>query len=739
MGRTLWYLLVAAAAAVALRRCNALERRRRLAATAGIAFVLVVVALLAAGIPFSLVEPRGWGDLVGGIGQGLATLPSMRIPYRGAEVWARDTLLLLGFLLVATATVLACLPRGDARPGHPIAAAVAVGVLVGVPSVSLESSAPVLIGLVFTALLVAFLRIDRIRRDALAWAGATLAAALVAALVLAPRVDAGKPIIDYEAIARSVSKTDGASFNWSHGYGPLNWPRTGRELLRIKTDRAAYWKATNLVEFDGVRWTTGGDRWLPSVDSSEVPDERDSWRQRILVTIRSLRTTQVIGAGTTLSVSDSPRPIRESGPGRFETLGDPLTSGQAYTAEVYVPAPSRRALADAPTIYPPSSQAYLTMALPKSVGGPDPVYDSTSLPNERYSPQIRFAPWGTGQSPALDLPPFRRDAGDATAALEASKYARTWALSQRLKAESVTPAAYVRRVQEYLSDGFGYTETPRGSSVPLDTFLFDEKAGYCQQFSGAMALLLRMAGIPARIAAGFSPGTRDEKRGEMVVRDIDAHSWVEAYFPDIGWVTFDPTPADSPARGRDAEEEAAANAADGGTDAPTPAVSEGRQFPGGPVAGSDASIVGGGGGGWSPPLELVLAVVLGRGAGAAALWSRHRRLRRVREESPGDPTAVAIDELHRALRRTGRRVGPETTLHGLAARFAGTGGEGYLRQLASTRYGAAARPPDATQRAGLRRALALGGGPLGRLRSLWALPPSAPSLRSLRGRRGGRR
>ena len=356
VGRTLWYLVVAAAGAIALRWCNRLERRRRWAATAGIAFVLVVVALLAAGIPFSLIEPRGWGDLAGGIGQGLGTLPSMRIPYRGAEVWARDTLVLMGFLLVATATLLACLPRGDARPGHPIAAAVAIAVLVGVPSVSLESSAPVLIGLVFTALLVAFLRIDRIRRDALAWAGATLAAALAVALVLAPRVDAGRPIIDYEAIARSVSKTDGATFNWSHGYGPLNWPRTGRELLRIKTDRAAYWKATNLVEFDGVRWTTGGDRWLPSIDSSEVPDERDSWRQRILVTVRGLRTTQVIGAGTTLSVSDSPRPIRESGPGRFETIGDPLTSGQAYTAEVYVPAPTRRALArgadDLPAIQP---------------------------------------------------------------------------------------------------------------------------------------------------------------------------------------------------------------------------------------------------------------------------------------------------------------------------------------------------------------------------------------------------
>ena len=195
--------------------------------------------------------------------------------------------------------------------------------LVGVPSVSLESSSPVLVGLVFTALLVAYLRVDRIRRDAMVWAGATVAGVLLVALVLAPRVDADRPLIDYEAIARSVSKTDGASFNWSHGYGPLNWPRTGRELLRIKTDRAAYWKATNLVEFDGVRWTTGGDRWLPSVDSSEVPDERDSWRQRILVTVRGLRTTQVIGAGTTLSVANSPRPVRESGPGRFETVGRP--------------------------------------------------------------------------------------------------------------------------------------------------------------------------------------------------------------------------------------------------------------------------------------------------------------------------------------------------------------------------------------------------------------------------------
>jgi transglutaminase-like putative cysteine protease len=734
VGRALGYLVVAAVAALALRFVNRLARRQRYAATAVIALLLAVAALLVVGIPLSLIDPRGWGELVSGLGQGIETLPSMRIPYRGAEVWARDTLVLIGLLLVGLATVLACRPRGDARPGHPIAAAVAVGVLVGVPAVSLETGSQVLIGLVFTILLLAYLRIDRIRRDARVWAGATVAATLLIALVLAPRVDADRPIIDYEAIARSVSQTDGASFNWAHGYGPLNWPRTGRELLRVKTDRAAYWKATNLVEFDGVRWTTGGDRWLQRAGDEEIPNEVDRWRQNILVTIRGLRTTQVIGAGSTLSISNSPRPVRETGPGRFETVGDPLTSGQAYSAEVYVPAPSRRALAQASTQYPYTMQAYLTMGLPSEVGGPAAMDGTSTFPGSRYAPRIRFAPWGSDTRPTLDLPPYSMNEQDGATALEASRYSRTWALSQRLRAESSTPAAYIRRVQEYLSDGFGYSETPTRSDVPLETFLFDEKAGYCQQFSGAMALLLRMAGIPARIAAGFSPGTRDDKRGEMVVRDIDAHSWVEAYFPEIGWVTFDPTPADSPARGRDAEEEAAESAAAGSTDAPTPAVSEGRAFPSGASAESDAQILDDGGSGGPSALLLVAIGVVALGGGAG-LVLRSRRDRRRRAAAGNDPTTLAIDELHRALRRTGRRVTPETTLHTLAARFAGTGGEGYLRQLADSRYGTAGPPPDRTQRARLRRALGAHGGPLGRLRSIWALPPAAPSLRRLRGRR----
>ena len=63
-----------------------------------------------------------------------------------------------------------------------------------------------------------------------------------------------------------------------------------------------------------------------------------------------------------------------------------------------------------------------------------------------------------------------------------------------------------------------------------------------------MALLLRMGGVPARVATGFSPGGYSKRKQAWIVRDTDAHSWVEAWFDGYGWVTLDPTPSDTPAR-----------------------------------------------------------------------------------------------------------------------------------------------------------------------------------------------
>jgi hypothetical protein len=80
-------------------------------------------------------------------------------------------------------------------------------------------------------------------------------------------------------------------------------------------------------------------------------------------------------------------------------------------------------------------------------------------------------------------------------------------------------------------------------AAPLVGFVAETRAGYCQYFAGAMALMLRYLGVPARVAVGFSSGTYDARSGVWTVTDHDAHAWVEVWFRGYGWLPFDPTPS----------------------------------------------------------------------------------------------------------------------------------------------------------------------------------------------------
>jgi hypothetical protein len=268
---------------------------------------------------------------------------------------------------------------------------------------------------------------------------------------------------------------------------------------------------------------------------------------------------------------------------------------------------------------------------------------------------------------------------------------------------------------------------------PLDGFLFDTKEGYCQHFSGAMALLLRMGGVPARVASGFSPGGFSKRYGAWIVRDTDAHAWVEAWFDRSGWVTYDPTPDATPARSQ-----IAAIAAPP-PPAPAPPSLAGPNGAGGNAAagrrgaglrgdlrydllrdsasGSASSgRLGGGGTPWWV-VALGLGGVLGV-AGVALLAVRRRR------GGPLPPLERAVAELEAALRRAGRPAPTGTTLRQLERRLGGTpDAAAYLRALSAARYGGTAAPPTPAQRRALRRALAEGLGLSGRVRAWWALPP----------------
>ena len=102
-----------------------------------------------------------------------------------------------------------------------------------------------------------------------------------------------------------------------------------------------------------------------------------------------------------------------------------------------------------------------------------------------------------------------------------------------------------RAVESYLRENFGYTlEMKAGGADPLADFLFNVKQGHCEYFATAMSVMLRTQGLATRVVNGFLPGEYNQAAGAFTVRQSDAHSWVEVYFPQTNsWVTFDPTPA----------------------------------------------------------------------------------------------------------------------------------------------------------------------------------------------------
>ena len=120
-------------------------------------------------------------------------------------------------------------------------------------------------------------------------------------------------------------------------------------------------------------------------------------------------------------------------------------------------------------------------------------------------------------------------------------------LAQQITGQA--PSNYDKAValEQYLSTHFGYTlELPRTlPRDPLANFLFERKKGHCEYFASSMAVMLRSLGIPSRIVTGFRGGEFNDLTGQYVVRAHDAHSWVEAYFPGSGWISFDPTPSGS--------------------------------------------------------------------------------------------------------------------------------------------------------------------------------------------------
>ena len=125
---------------------------------------------------------------------------------------------------------------------------------------------------------------------------------------------------------------------------------------------------------------------------------------------------------------------------------------------------------------------------------------------------------------------------------------RVTKLAQTITATKVTPYDKAEAVETYLRNTYKYSTVVKSAPPgrdPVDYFLFDLKADFCEYFASSMAVLLREVGVPARVVEGFTAGELDPSN-RYAVKELNAHAWVEVYFPQYGWIEFEPTPSELP-------------------------------------------------------------------------------------------------------------------------------------------------------------------------------------------------
>src|SRR5215207_5338031 len=330
-GHAFLWVLVAVAAAAAVLGADRL-RRLRGAATIAVVPLALLAAYASSGLGLALLKPRRIDELGAGLSHGAEALASVQMPYAGADPWPSETLELLGALLCVGAALLAFWPRERGR-GYPFLALALLLTLVAAPVVSLGGAQPVMLGAVLTALTVCFLWLERLPLRPGLGIAAMLALAVAGALPLASAANGEEPWFDYKSFAEGFGPDEPLAFDWGHSYGPLNWPREGAEVLRVAATRPSYWKMRNLDDFDGEYWVDGGPRLggvEPELELARDWRVQTGWRETLRVTLRRMRTRDVLGAGTTLAVEDTARAVGPAGePGTWRSQSE-FRGGDSY-------------------------------------------------------------------------------------------------------------------------------------------------------------------------------------------------------------------------------------------------------------------------------------------------------------------------------------------------------------------------------------------------------------------------
>ena len=261
------------------------------------------------------------------------------------------------------------------------------------------------------------------------------------------------------------------------------------ELLRIQSPEPLLWRGGTMDYFDGVRWS---DTTQPGAyDGEEIAPGVETRPVLQTVQVLNAQTDLFFGGYKIVQTSSEFVGTTQNSDGSW-SMNEPFEEGDSYEVLSEIPQPTAAQLRGAGSDYSPAIEQKF-LQLPDET---PPVVDETAQKIlRRYDPR--------------------------------------------------TPYDKARAVERYLiyDGGFVYNldVSYRRADKAIEEFLGDGKQGFCTQFSTSMALLLREMGVPSRVVYGSTPG-EDVGQGEYLVRGSNMHTWVEAYFPGVGWYPFNPTP-----------------------------------------------------------------------------------------------------------------------------------------------------------------------------------------------------
>ena len=680
-------------------------RRSRLVMALVLAGSALVAASLASEVRLANARPGDpsrdfFGTVLGQLRRGFLDFYETQLPFDRLDFPAMHTIVLLAIFGFTTLIGMLVMAR------RPVGAALGFVVAVAWPATLTPGAHPLRAGAVALAGVLAILfllRREEPARGALPAVGVGLLLVIVAGIVSTTDAVAKPAFLSWETWDPYDRPTEPVSVNyvWSANYDGIQFPEKPTTVMRVKVPglkRSLYWRATTLDDYTGLIWDEdlqlgeASEREQIDATSPLLPEaarDEEGWvRQEF--TIEALRDNRLLASAQPVRWQPgTDAPVADAN-GDVVLVSDGIRRDQRYTVWSYVPRPNPSQLNEFRGDYPQEAGRYLEIV---------------------YQP---VPAWGTENRDALMRVLFGSSDEFEVVTLESVYEA---ALGVTSEAQSPYEAAALLETWFREAGGFTYDEQPPapiGGTPALVDFVNETKRGYCQHYAGAMALMLRLLGVPARVAVGFTSGEYSTDDREWVVKDTNAHAWVEVWFPEFGWIPFDPTPG----RGQlaatyalSSEEFNAGDAADIGFADRLEGISPARaeQIRSSVRTDLEGGSLGGGTSGTftvvrdrGPGLFALLALVIG---GAIAVVLVVKAIRRSARFATRDPRALASAcrrDIVGFLADQGVDLPPGTTMPEIGEmlqRFYSIDATPFVRDVTVARFGPPARAGEALGRA----------------------------------------